>query len=235
MGQRLERPEQRTCTSCSQAFVANWPQRLCYRCKRRRSSKSICEICGGRTNQTGYRRCGPCRYGPAPTTRAMTKDELAWLSGIIEGEGSFVANGRRFGAVRVVMTDKDVINRLAGVSGVGTVHAIKPRQAHHKQAWAWQVVRPPSIASLITAVAPFLLERRYCAASKVLALQDMAIPDRCALGVDEAWAWTAGLMEGGIFSAITQCASTTCGNNRLFHRSRRCYAAERNNCSRQYP
>ena len=36
MGQRPERPEQRTCTSCSQAFVANWPQRLCYRCKRRR-------------------------------------------------------------------------------------------------------------------------------------------------------------------------------------------------------
>lgn len=126
----------------------------------------------------------------------MTKDELAWLSGIIEGEGSFVTGGRRFGAVRAVMTDKDVIDRLAMVSGVGTVHSIKARQTHHKQAWAWQVVRPPSIASLITAVAPFLLERRHCAASKVLVLQDMAIPDRCALGVDESWAWTAGLMEG---------------------------------------
>jgi hypothetical protein len=155
MGNRLDPPEERACSSCSQVFLANWPQRLCYRCKRRRSSKSICEVCGGRTNQTGYRRCGSCRYGPAPAARGMTSAELAWLSGIIEGEGSFVTAGRRFGAVRAVMTDKDVIDRLAAVSGVGTVYAVKARKPHHKQAWAWQVVRPPSIASLITAVAPF--------------------------------------------------------------------------------
>jgi hypothetical protein len=126
----------------------------------------------------------------------MSSDELAWVSGIIEGEGSFVSGGRRFGAVRAVMTDQDVIDHLTAVSGVGTVHAIESRQPHHKQAWSWQVVRPPSIASLITGIAPFLLERRHSAASKVLALQDMAIPGRRALRADESWAWTAGLMEG---------------------------------------
>jgi hypothetical protein len=198
MGKRLDHPESRTCTSCLRMFTANWPQRLCYRCKRRRASKSVCEVCGGRTNQTGYRRCGPCRYGPAPVLRAITDEELAWLSGLIEGEGSFVAGGKRFGSVRVVMTDKDIIDRLVTVSGVGTVYALRSRQPHHKQAWAWQVVRPPSVASLTLAVAPLLLERRHDAASRVLALHGLAIPSRRDLGPDEprSWAWTAGLIEG---------------------------------------
>jgi hypothetical protein len=49
----------------------------------------------------------------------MTATDIAWLAGIIEGEGTFGRKGHPAGQVRVQMTDEDVIDRLHSLTGVG--------------------------------------------------------------------------------------------------------------------
>jgi hypothetical protein len=122
MSERLEKSETRICRDCGEPFITVWATRLCMTCKYDRASRSRCETCGQKTGQTGRFRCSPCRYGPDPLLRPLTDIDQAWLAGIVEGEGTFSRPNSRWGLVRVVMTDKDVIDRLATMTGIGNTH-----------------------------------------------------------------------------------------------------------------
>jgi hypothetical protein len=127
----------------------------------------------------------------------MTPAELAWLSAIIEGEGTYVLR-RAYGVLRVVMTDRDIIERLAAFSGVGLVRPIPPRQPHYKPAWAWDVMRYEAAILVAEATAPLLLERRRLRVATILercgrSLPPVVYPQR---DTPEGWAWVAGLIEG---------------------------------------
>jgi hypothetical protein len=47
----------------------------------------------------------------------MTTLELAWLAGLLEGEGSFGSDSADYPSVQITMTDRDVISRVARAFG----------------------------------------------------------------------------------------------------------------------
>jgi hypothetical protein len=102
----------------------------------------------------------------------MTPEQTAWVAGILEGEGSFVS-GRCIG-ITVTMTDLDVLQRLQEVTGVGIINALKRRKPNHKDAWVWSVRRRAHIRGIVSAVLPWLGERRSVAAQKLLAKIELA-------------------------------------------------------------
>jgi hypothetical protein len=63
--------------------------------------------------------------------------DLAWLAGLLEGEGTFLKpfpSAPRLVVVRVSMTDRDVVTRAANLMGVG-VASFRPRNPNHKPVW----------------------------------------------------------------------------------------------------
>lgn len=154
-------------------------------------------MCGKKVGHTRNKVCWECRIGPAPVLRDMSPSDLAWLAGLIEGEGYLgIVRGR--GVVRVAMTDADVVERMRAVSGVGLVGDLPRRADHHKAVRVWTVQRDAVVPGLLLAVAPLLGARRRIRASEILALHDLRTPDVLALtpGSDQAWGWVGGLIEG---------------------------------------
>jgi len=127
----------------------------------------------------------------------MSPEELSWLAGIIEGEGCF-GTFKRHGLLRVVMTDRDIIERLLAVSGVGVVSALTKRAAHHRTPYAWTVARAENVRDCILHVSPLLGERRRAAAAVILQRHGVALPTSREMipQSPEAWAWISALIEG---------------------------------------
>jgi hypothetical protein len=69
-------------------------------------------------------------YSKAGSPREMSREELAWVAGLLEGEGSFTLQKTKYkGKVRyiqpriqVYMTDEDIIHRLRSITGVGYIY-----------------------------------------------------------------------------------------------------------------
>jgi hypothetical protein len=56
----------------------------------------------------------------------MAHDDLIWLSGLLEGEGSFDLHKGRYPRVRVAMADRDVVTRAAGLMGCRVRLTLRP-------------------------------------------------------------------------------------------------------------
>jgi len=197
MSKRLSQPENRICADCGASFVTNWAQQLCNPCRYGRASLANCQTCGRKLGNYDGVRCWECRYGPTPEPQAMSSADRAWVAALTEGEGTFARAGRG-GSLRVAMTDRDIIDRLHSITGVGTIYSLGKRQAHHRHAWAWEVLRHGSVPLLVADLAPLLLNRRRISAAKVLAEYGIPLPAAQDLEPqsDAAWAWVAGLIEG---------------------------------------
>jgi hypothetical protein len=130
--------------------------------------------------------------------RRMNTAEAAWVAGVVEGEGTFRRDRRRAGQIRVVMTDRDIVERLREVTGLGLIYDRGRRKAHYRQAWEWQVTRRNSVGLLVSELAPFLLSRRRRMIGHLLLEHGTEIPEQMVLpsDSDEAWAWVAGIVEG---------------------------------------
>lgn len=94
--------------------------------------------------------------------------ELAWAAGIIEGEGTLHATGRRNVVVAVVMTDEDVLRRLREVLGVGSITGPYLRREGTKPQWHWTVSCARHVAAVVMTLYPLLHERRREQARAVL-------------------------------------------------------------------
>ena len=103
----------------------------------------------------------------------MSEVEVAWVAGLLEGEGSFQlsdkrATSRRTTTVRCSMTDLDIIERLAGMVNGGPVNPDgynndrreSPVGAPYKRIYAWQMSRARDVYSLLTLIKPYMGERR---------------------------------------------------------------------------
>jgi hypothetical protein len=100
----------------------------------------------------------------------MSEIELGWLAGIFEGEGTIVLPPaqRRHVTMSLNSTDRDVIERLVAVTGVG--HIYGPFANDHQTAvmsasgkkpiWRWTVSRRAEVARLLLAMYPLLSDRR---------------------------------------------------------------------------
>lgn len=89
----------------------------------------------------------------------MDNNETAWVSGLLEGEGSFVINGQNKLTVICQMTDEDIIYKLHKIAGIGSV--TKPKLIDgHKQTWRWQVSNRRQVVEFISKILPFMGKRR---------------------------------------------------------------------------
>lgn len=97
----------------------------------------------------------------------MTPEEVGWLVGIFDGEGSISikeANGGRqqYAVAKVKMTDFDVILNLQKVTGIqGCLTEVAATEIR-KAALAWQIAAQQDVVDLLEAMKdfPLLSERR---------------------------------------------------------------------------
>jgi hypothetical protein len=108
----------------------------------------------------------------------MSQLEFGWLVGILEGEGCFFVTTRSKGGsgpsayarVTVCMTDRDIIERLRRVTGIGTLEKIRERKnPEHKPISQWIVCRHQEAIELMVAVYPHMGTRRQAKIRGVLA------------------------------------------------------------------
>jgi len=96
---------------------------------------------------------------------------VAWAAGLIEGEGCFLVRARRrskfdgttqvYGLVRVVMTDRDVLERLYDLFGGVTVREYRNTQGlGKKQLYRWQISKRADVLSVCDLLYPLMGERR---------------------------------------------------------------------------
>ena len=100
-----------------------------------------------------------------------TREQLAWVAGVIEGDGCLtMKNQRMFPHVSVTMTDEDVIRRLQLWTGLGTVNGpYRPTTGHNKlPMWIWAVGGGAQAYALLIAIWPWLGSRRRARAEELI-------------------------------------------------------------------
>jgi hypothetical protein len=108
----------------------------------------------------------------------MSSFELGWVAGLLEGEGCFFVNTSgtpqygpyAYDRVAVCMTDRDVLERLQEVTGIGRLEKIRARKdPKHKPISQWVVCRNQEAIELMIAVYPHMGARRQAKIREVLA------------------------------------------------------------------
>ena len=87
----------------------------------------------------------------------MNETELAWVSGVFEGEGCIHLAERQI-ILSVQMTDEDVVRRLHSITGLG--HITTRENGDYKPSWDWRVTKHDDSARLLEAMLPLLGQRR---------------------------------------------------------------------------
>lgn len=94
-----------------------------------------------------------------------TKAELAWLAGLLEGEGSFTllrvrgTGPRNRPVIKVAMTDLDVVQRARDIAGFGVVSTARPNKKGCVM-HAWQSMDRELAPKLMRKLLPYMGERR---------------------------------------------------------------------------
>lgn len=99
-----------------------------------------------------------------------SREDWAWLAGLIEGEGSFLTvttAGYPYGWVQVGTTDEDIALRIQSLVG-GTIH-IDKRKEGWKTLYRWRMMRCKEAMAIAYGVFPWLGERRKQQVRKMLA------------------------------------------------------------------
>jgi hypothetical protein len=119
----------RVCVSCSAIFRTRWRYARCSTCRYQESYKNLCR-CGAKKSVKAI-TCMRCAKGGTAIPNVLARELVAWIAGLLEGEGTFIrwAAPRRGGVVRIEMTDEDVIARMLTAIGIGRLEALPPRKS----------------------------------------------------------------------------------------------------------
>ncbi len=93
------------------------------------------------------------------------RDDVLWLAGLLEGEGTFDLHRDKYPRVRVGMTDRDVVGRAATLIGSRVRLSLKP--APYKATWHAEVTGEKAVA-VMEAVLPFMGSRRSARIAEIL-------------------------------------------------------------------
>lgn len=96
----------------------------------------------------------------------INKVDIAWTSGILEGEAYF-----GYKSISVEMTDLDVLEKLQNLWG-GTITIQRIRNEKWKQSWRWYLGSRAYIKLLIL-VRDFMMSRRTIKIDEIIAYQMM--------------------------------------------------------------
>lgn len=108
----------------------------------------------------------------------MTKTQLAWVAGLLEGEGSFTLKSKTSGTKRNIvaqchMTDYDVLLRLHRLTGIG--HLRGPyANGTGKPRYNWAVSGPPAYL-LMKDLLPLMCQRRRARITELIAGYDSVV------------------------------------------------------------
>lgn len=162
------------CPDCgSKVPVRSNRSSYCPECYSNRYGRTECPRCGGKMRRISQ-LCATCANRSPVKPRKMSAAEIAWVAGIIEGEGSFAQSRPR---IAVSMTDRDIIERLHRVTGIGHVIYDRPGQmSHHKPHSIWYVQRGEHALHLVSLIRPWLGIRRKSAALRMLSNCGLALP-----------------------------------------------------------
>lgn len=93
------------------------------------------------------------------------REDVIWLAGLLEGEGTFDLHRGKYPRVRVGMTDRDVVGRAATLLGANVRLSMKP--SPYKATWHAEVSGEKATAVML-AVLPFMGSRRSGRIAEVL-------------------------------------------------------------------
>src|SRR5688572_472981 len=91
----------------------------------------------------------------------MLREDLIWLSGLLEGEGSFLKpppSSPRLPAIALQMTDEDVVARVADLWGV-RYHKVARQKSHHKDTYM-VAIKGSTAVRVMKELKPFMGQRR---------------------------------------------------------------------------
>lgn len=93
----------------------------------------------------------------------MNSDDLAWLAGYLEGEGSFICStpARRRVCIAVTSTDRDVIECLTRIVPHSRQRGpFPPSGLGKKPQYDWRLTIRPLVVDLTTQLRPLMCKRR---------------------------------------------------------------------------
>lgn len=116
-----------------------------------------------------------------PQLYVITPEQVAWVAGIIEGEGSFIVERRRngqyatrvyaSGRITVNMTDLDVIQRLQVLMG-GTINHEPQKAENRKDQWRWTFRGYDALILAAQLIRPWMCERRTTQMDRMFSVVD---------------------------------------------------------------
>lgn len=90
-----------------------------------------------------------------------TNEQLNYIAGLLEGEGSFQKRGKRGISIQCHMTDLDVLEKLRQAIGQGSVSGpYKNSQEHHKLRYMYKVGSRDFCLMLLKLLHPLMGSRR---------------------------------------------------------------------------
>lgn len=95
-----------------------------------------------------------------------TRDDIIWLAGLLEGEGSFDAHRGKYPRIRLGMTDRDVVGRAASLMDAKVRLALHP--APNKPTWHTEISGTRA-AEILQLILPHMGSRRSGRIAEVLA------------------------------------------------------------------
>jgi len=82
--------------------------------------------------------------------RTLTTKDIAWLAGLIEGEGSFGLHRRTYPQIQLAMADEDVVKRAAVLFDVSTTYCYPPSLQGYKPVWRCYVNGVKAVGWMMT-------------------------------------------------------------------------------------
>lgn len=104
----------------------------------------------------------------------VSEINYAWAAGVLEGEGTFSKHKRKGRnntisfAIHCEMTDRDIIERLKKIFGVGTICKRDRNDGKRKISWCWSVQNHAGIFEVLLRIRPYLGERRGEKVSEII-------------------------------------------------------------------
>ena len=89
----------------------------------------------------------------------MNLDEIMWVAGLLEGEGSFEYRASHSPRISCASTDLDVLERIKEYTGSGYIYEQGKQKSHHKFVWVW-VVHGKDAVVIMEFIKPHMLKRR---------------------------------------------------------------------------
>jgi hypothetical protein len=93
----------------------------------------------------------------------ITALDVAWVAGLVEGEGSFYLKSGRYPQVifQLNMTDEDVVRKAHSLmGGVGSVNPLAPGARSVKDQWRWRISAAAEVAWFMDLMYPHMGRRR---------------------------------------------------------------------------